>query len=198
MIAATVFSTKPMRMLVHSRMVDPSSHSVYADKQQLEKIIAAMPNEPWVETAGPFHSPTHWNYQIRSYLLGDLERYADNHEKVDIEMEQRELGEDVDVVYDDYKPGEILAKIHTSEKEPGQGKLITLMIKEYTGYDAVAGNWRYMEIEDGRVILNGNSQDPVVRNRCVVCHSGVAHRQYVFHNYMHNSLKVGRNKHVNH
>ena len=191
-LCATVINVDPMRVLVVSYAAEPRYKSVYPNEKELMSLISDLRGESWVETAGPFHSPTHWNHHIRSHFLGDLDVYTRNHLKVDLEMEQRELGEDITVVYENYKPGDILIKSHYQNEKDLEANLLTVMVKEFPGYDKQADDWRYMEIQDGVTILNGNSRDAAVRDRCVNCHSGVSYRHYVFHNYMHESLKLGK------
>ncbi len=170
------------------KSVDPTV-PIHSNEELLE-LYAGIAKGEWAETSGPEFSPTHWDYYFRNFINQDVEVFKENYNKVAEEMELRELGEDIDVEYIEYKPGTIIAKEHMDEEYDKKSQMGTLMIKERPGYDTDAGDWRYVEIRSGKIILDGNSQNHKVFKRCVDCHANVKNRNYIYNNYFNKKLSL--------
>ncbi len=155
------------------------------DQHDLALYIANVENGDWTETAGPILSPSHWNYYIRTFISDELSVYANNYAAVELEMEQRSLGEDIDAVFTDYAVGTVLVKAHYKQADDQKPEKITFMIKEAYGYDPRQNNWRYVEADNGVVRMNGNSRDLAVYQRCIQCHESVRTRHHLYNNYLH-------------
>jgi hypothetical protein len=55
------------------------------------------------------------------------------------------------------------------------------MIKGNKDADATFGDWHFVQFDAaGRILVNGNSQDPGVYQACAFCHQDMAERDYVF------------------
>ena len=145
--------------------------------------------EVWTETAGPIFSMTHWDYYVRSYISQDADRYVRNYDNVLEADEQRELGEEVDVIYEAYDVGTVLAKSHFTNEGDDEPEQITYMIKEKSGFDPKYNNWRYVQIKKGKTTLDGNSHDKPVYNQCIKCHSNVRNRDFIYNYYLNESLR---------
>ena len=149
------------------------------------QYVSHVKNAVWEETAGPVFSPSHWNYHIRTFISAELTTYANNYGAVELEMEQRTLGEDIDAAFVEYAYGTVLVKAHYKRAQDADPVKVTFMIKEGQGYDPAYSNWRYVEVDGNKITANGNSRDPHVYRRCIQCHESVKNRNYLYNNYLH-------------
>jgi hypothetical protein len=136
----------------------------------------------WPRLTGFEYSGLHWNQFISVYTNIGEATYKNNYMEYIAWYEDPD-DEENEPVYTKYPEGAVILKENFSSESgrPGMPISVTAMIKRGSDYDPGKGNWEYLQFDaQGKIILQGNSNNSVVSKNCANCHGHVESRDYVF------------------
>ncbi len=144
----------------------------------------------WQRLTGFEYSGLHWNQFILIYTNRGMETYRRNYRDYLTWFEDPDA-EDSLPTYASYEPGTVFFKENYSSKDgkPYQPLSITAMRKHPAGFDPEGGDWEYLQMAEGKVLLQGKGSDPAVAKKCAGCHQNVAERDYIFAHFFSVTLE---------
>ena len=139
----------------------------------------------WTALSGKEYSGLHWGQYIMLYVNEHPEIYVRNYLEYIQRYGDRDANdlEDGETHFEPYPVGVVFLKENylNASGQPGRPSTITAMIKREKGYDADAGDWQFIQFDaDGKLLLDGNSRDGVVRAACAKCHGNIRERDFIF------------------
>ena len=140
----------------------------------------------WNRLTGFEYSGLHWKQFIVVYSNIGKSVFRHNYITYLNQIEAEEEEEDFEGAFKKYAVGSVLIKENygSDHGKPGDPQTLTIMIKRTPGYDADFGDWEYLQSNvKGKFLVQGNSQNFVVKKTCLECHANVAERDYIFSSF---------------
>lgn len=151
------------------------------------EVVPADYRDSWVRLTGFEFSGLHWNHFVVIYVNQAAKIYQENYLEYVSTYVEDDWGfdeEEVEAEFKSYPVDTIFLKEHftSMDGKPSQRSFLTLMEKMPPGYDPEYGDWRYIWIDggNGKILQDGNSQNPALRKSCIECHANMKDRDYVF------------------
>lgn len=137
----------------------------------------------WSRLSGFELSGLHWNQFVVVYTNIGAKTYHANFFEYIKELELIEEDEDYEATYSNYPEGTVVLKENylIGDGVPGDPTSLTVMIKRSPSVSPKAGNWEYIESDvSGNIIVRGEAENPVIKQRCSGCHENIKERDYIF------------------
>lgn len=146
--------------------------------------------EKWSRLTGFEHSGLHWQQFVVLFSNIGEPTFQYNYNAYLAKIEDDE--DEIEVEYKVYPLGTILLKENYASHlgKPSEPLSLTIMTKRIKGYDPNYGDWEYLQTsKDGETILQGNSQDVIVKKVCIDCHNNTAERDFIFSSFYINTSR---------
>lgn len=147
----------------------------------------------WHRLTGFEYSGLHWQQFVAIYVNKGVDIYRDNYlaylslYREDEDEDDEDEDEDTSHTFREYELGTIFLKENylADSGQPGLPSSLTMMIKREAGYDDKNGNWEYLQTDiKGNVIMQGDANNPVIKQVCSGCHMNMAERDYIFSTFL--------------
>jgi len=153
----------------------------------------------WSRLTGFEYSGLHWKQFVAIFANKGADIYRENYlaylsiyRDDDDEDEDEEYSEDESPdAFKEYELGTIFLKenYQASNGKPGEPLSLTMMIKREAGFDSNGGDWEYLQTDVmGDVIMQGDSNNPMIQSSCSNCHANMAERDYIFSTFLTTKL----------